>query len=297
MNDEAKMFFKEMLEQLQNIEEEVRDLREEGITVTNIGVDTGVVSEVKVSDAIEKKVSSSIDNINTKLTSLPERLRAVETAIKDKDMVVNVPKFEIPELQKVEVKNQISLSNLSNLLESINTSIKGINISVPQQKIPEIIIPKYPTKITTAEGKQIVSSIKNLEKAIKGIKMPEVEIPGSVKVSNFPPQKYPMPVTNININPLRGFIKSRTVTVSTTITPLPGEVLSNRRSLIIYNNSSVTVELGGSTMTFGTGFPVAASATSPPIDAGPNMVLYGIVTTGTANVRVMEVSNENLAGG
>ena len=60
---------------------------------------------------------------------------------------------------------------------------------------------------------------------------------------------------------------------------------------MIYNNGDQVVEVGGSTMTFGTGIPIAADTWGPAIDAGPNMIVYGIVTSGTADVRVLEMSD------
>ena len=134
---------------------------------------------------------------------------------------------------------------------------------------------------------------------IKKIKAPKFEMPEMMKVNvgNFPPQKYPMPVTNININPLRGFAKSRSVTVTTSLTPLPDEVLSYRRSLMVFNNdASATVYIGGSDMSASDGLPVLAQTYSPVIDAGPKLIVYGMTTSGSVNVRVLELSNENVGG-
>lgn len=137
-------------------------------------------------------------------------------------------------------------------------------------------------------------------KAIKGLKLktPKVEFPDSISVDNFPPQKIPQPVTNININPLRGFIKTTAATVKTTLTVLPTYgVLDDRRSIMIFNNSSsTTVYIGGSDVTSTNGLPVLAQTYSPSIDAGVRMILYGVVSSGTANVRVIEISNEATGG-
>ena len=123
---------------------------------------------------------------------------------------------------------------------------------------------------------------------------PEVSIPSSVSVNNFPPQKYPMPVSNFNINPLRGFAKSRNITVTTSLTPLPDEVLAYRRGIIVFNNDSTnTLFIGGSDVTTTNGLPVPPKTYSPPMDAGPKLIVYGIAST-SINVRVLEVSNENI---
>jgi len=105
-----------------------------------------------------------------------------------------------------------------------------------------------------------------------------------------------MPVSNININPLRGEVKTRAITVTAELTPLPNEVLSYRRGLTIYNNGSVTVYIGGSTMTINDGLPIPAGTYSPALDAGPRMILYGRTISGSSDVRVFEVSNENIGG-
>lgn len=99
------------------------------------------------------------------------------------------------------------------------------------------------------------------------------------------------PVTHISVNALNGTIKIRSVTVTTALTSLPGEVLADRRSIIIFNNSSQTVEIGGSTFTFGKGLPILANSYSPMMDVGKNTILYGRVTSGTADVRTLEISS------
>jgi len=126
--------------------------------------------------------------------------------------------------------------------------------------------------------------------------MPTIEFPSSFSINNWPPQKVPQPVTNININPLRGDFKTTAVTVSTMATALPPTPLANRRALIVYNASSSIVYLGGSDVTTSNGLPLEASTYSPPFDAGVKMTLYGIVSSGTANVRVLEISNEAIGG-
>ncbi len=135
-----------------------------------------------------------------------------------------------------------------------------------------------------------------LIKAISDIKVtaPEMEFPDSIAISNFPPTKTPQPVTNININPLRGFIHTDAVSVSSSLTKIPdyGELI-NRRSVQFYNNSStVTVFIGGSTVTSSNGTPVPPLSYSPVIDASDKMLLYGVTSSSTANIRVMEISND-----
>ena len=134
--------------------------------------------------------------------------------------------------------------------------------------------------------------------AIQGIeypKMPEIEFPKSIAVDNFPPTRVPQPVTNININPLRGIVETTTQTLTTTLSKVPGYgELDGRRSLMIYNNdSSETIYIGGSDVTSSNGFPIPAKSYSPAFDAGPKMIVYGLTASSTAEVRVLEMSNDS----
>lgn len=126
--------------------------------------------------------------------------------------------------------------------------------------------------------------------AISEIRFPEIEWPNSISVNNFPPQKIPQPVTNININGLRGPVKSTAVEVTTTPTPLPDTPLANRRSLIAYNNSDQTIYIGDENVTTATGIPVCKQNYTPALDLGVESTLYAVTETGTADVRVLESS-------
>lgn len=137
---------------------------------------------------------------------------------------------------------------------------------------------------------EIVEAIKEIK-----IEARDIEFPKSISVDNWPPTKIPQPVTSINILPLGGILHTTAVTVSSTLTLLPSYgVLNNRRALIIYNNSTQTIYIGGSDVTTSNGLPVPKSSYSPVIDASTTMIVYGIVSSGTANVRVMELSNTTI---
>lgn len=151
-----------------------------------------------------------------------------------------------------------------------------------------------------SKKKESVDRTDELIKAIKAIKVsvPEIDFPDRISIDNFPPTKIPQPVTNININPLRGFIETTTTTVDTNLTVLPEYgVLDNRRALIVFNNDpSTTLFVGGSDVTAANGLPVVAQSFSPIIDAGERMILYGITSSGSVDVRVMELSNDAIGG-
>lgn len=85
--------------------------------------------------------------------------------------------------------------------------------------------------------------------------------------------------------------KTRAVTVTTTATRLDTTDETDSvsgSSLVVYNNGSATVYVGGSDVTTANGLPVAASAWGPGVDLDPGEAWYGIVASGTVEVRVGE---------
>jgi len=146
------------------------------------------------------------------------------------------------------------------------------------------------------KGTDVKDRTDEVIKAIKGIKLEstDIEFPKSIDVSNFPPQKIPQPVTNININPLRGLVHTSTTTVGTTLSTLPGYgELNNRRSLIFQNASStVDIYIGGSNVTTSNGYLLEAGSVSPAFDSGPRQKWYGVTASGSADVRTVEISND-----
>lgn len=183
-------------------------------------------------------------------------------------------------------------------------AVRSLESAIKAQKQPEVGVVQSIERL----GKQISSLPKpkdskdrtdELLKAIKSIKLEagNIEFPESIAVNNFPPQKIPQPVSHININAHNGYIKTTATTVTSSLTTLPGYgVLDNRRAVQVYNNdASATLYIGGSDVTTTNGIPVPAQSFSTIIDAGETMILYGVVSTGSINVRVIEISDE--AGG
>lgn len=88
-------------------------------------------------------------------------------------------------------------------------------------------------------------------------------------------------------------IKSTAVSVGTTATRLDtaddtGDHIGGE-SLAVYNNGASTLYLGGSNVTTSTGVPVAANSWGPALGGIlTEDALYGIVTSGTVDVRVLE---------
>lgn len=64
--------------------------------------------------------------------------------------------------------------------------------------------------------------------------------------------------------------------------------LASRKTLIIYNNGTSTIYLGGSAVTANTGIPLGVGATFTA-DLGAARI-YGIASAGTHDVRVLELS-------
>lgn len=84
---------------------------------------------------------------------------------------------------------------------------------------------------------------------------------------------------------------SRSVSVGSTATRLDTATETDRpsgSSVAIYNNGSVTVYIGASNVTTSNGVPVPAGTWGPSVDLATNESLYGIVASGTCEVRVLE---------
>ena len=269
----------------------------EAITALNDRLDR-MIEALKDLPKIELKDTPSSIQIQTMgketISKLVDGLAEIKKAVADN-------KIEIPKTQqmtgKVEVTNQqeYPFERIHMALRSIEVKLGNLKIEVPKQT-SQVKMPEFPKSISLNEAKEIISALSDLKQQIVDSPKPkDVNFPKSIAVNNFPPTKYPMPVTNININPLRGEVKTRSITVTTSLTPLPNEVLAYRRSLIIFNNSTtITVYVGGSTMLATDGLPILPQTYSPAIDAGPKMILYGRTASSSADVRVFEASNENI---
>lgn len=202
---------------------------------------------------------------------------------------VNVDRINMP---PIEVKNLSDLnSGFMNLATGFKTMQDLLVSAIKNNKI------EFPTSFNMQGMNDLLDAQEEIKKGFNLLLKSMQESKGSsdkplqVEIIKDLPRPTTNPVTNISVNGLDGFAKSTSITVTTALTPLPSEVLSNRRSIIIYNNGSQTVEIGGSTFAFGGGVPIAAGTFSPAINAGTKLIVYGRVTTGSANVRVLEVSD------
>lgn len=203
------------------------------------------------------------------------------------------------------VDNFLELEDYFQSLEKRISDLATAISSMPKQKAvaPKIEIPAFPKiEIPKTDNTQVVKAIQKLGQELteKLNSLPQSEPVSFARAESFletlanKPTYTPQPVTNININALQGFAESTNDTVTTTRTPLPSYgQLFNRRSLIIFNNSSdTTLYIGGQDVTSTNGLPVLAQSYSPAIDAGYNLIVYGIVASGSANVRTFEISKD-----
>lgn len=231
-----------------------------------------IVKSLRSSDQSNKQTLILFNKLLNQVTQL--KLEAARKTIK------------FPVVQ--QVKGDVTVTNFPDTQAQIVAALGRVEGALKSALVKKEV--KKEAKIELAEGKAILEKLSEVTESLQ--RLPgNMEFPTEVQVTNFPPQKIPQPVTNISINALAGTTKSRAITVGTTPTPLPDEVLAYRRSLVVYNNSAQTIYIGGSDVTTTNGMPVPASSYSPAFDAGDKMVVYGIVASSTANVRTLEASD------
>lgn len=237
---------------------------------------------------IQTMSEDTIGKLTKQLEAVKQAVLSTKQALPKTQQVQGTVRIEnMPAPQAFPVKELVSA------IKDVETSIQRLKLESPASQ--KIEFPAFPDKVSLSEAKPILKALQGLKEAVEDMpkKIPQSRMPRQIEVSNFPIQKIPQPVTHVSINSLSGTTKSRAVTVTTTPTPLPDEILAYRRSLVIFNNSNQTMYVGGSDVSSTNGMPVPANSYSPAFDAGPRMVVYGVVSSSTANVRVLELSDEN----
>lgn len=256
----------------------------------------GFSLNVKFKEEGNTELTSSLNKIGQGLVVIYNHLKGL--------------KFELPKIFKVEgsvnVESVVDLppvhiqnfKDLKPYFESLEKSLKYLSTAitlvasktpVESKVVPTINFDTKPLLSALQElkevsgkptdNKQVVNMLRNLNEGIGML----VDKPTFV----------PPAVTNVTLNALQGFVHTTSSTIGTSVVTLPNYgQLFNRRSVIIYNNSSNTIYLGGSDVTTSNGLPVPASSYSPILDAGYNMIVYGIASQGGNNVRVLEVSKD-----
>lgn|SRR3990167_5655434 len=204
--------------------------------------------------------------------------------------ILDLPPVSVKNLQELTPYFAGLSKEITNLqLETINL-VSALEKAQKNQKDL-----KFPETFNIKGFNDLLADMEELKKGFNLLINKEQIAPASkVEITNFPIQKYPLPVTNININPLQGFGKSTNQTLTTVLSTIPSYgQLFHRRALVIFNNSAATtIYIGGSDVTSDNGLPVLAQASSPVIDAGYNMIIYGLTASGTADIRVFELSRD-----
>lgn len=90
------------------------------------------------------------------------------------------------------------------------------------------------------------------------------------------------------MHPLKATPTTTSVTCATTATAIPATALAGRRGLSTYNNDSVLIFIGGSGVTAANGMPLDVDA-QMTFNVGDDVILYCIVSAGTANLRALEL--------
>ena len=96
--------------------------------------------------------------------------------------------------------------------------------------------------------------------------------------------------TKVDIIALTYSIISSTRTVGATATAIPATPLKGRRTITIrLNDTTDTVYIGHSGVTTANGFALDSSCPAISLDLDDGVIVYGIVSAGTADVRCIEV--------
>ena len=263
-----------------------------------------VVDKLSEVDKTIQSVKKDLNDLSTKECGHLDRLNKTTSEIPSKIVIPKAEKVVIPSVFSLKESGLLvkRLEKISQEIENLQTVTSGIKLTVPDNssvitsKLDEVrqAISRIKPSNTTFDDKSILKALNEVKKAIGDIHQSEMEFPESISINNFPPQKVPQPVTHISINSLSGSVHQTATSVTSTLTQLPSYgVLDNRRAIVFYNNSStVTVYIGGSTVTSSTGLPLEPKSYSPSFDSGPLQKWYGITSAGTADVRVIEIPDE-----
>lgn len=256
---------------------------------------------IKFQEIADPQTFKWFSGLYTRLGELTTSLKALRIEfpkIYTVNGTVNIDKINMP---PIEVNN---LSDLNSGFQSIATGINNMQDSITRAITSQKLeIPKSTSingDVSMIGMRDLLDGIEELKKGFNILIKTTQESRGAdanhplqVEIIKDLPRPMVNPVTNVSLNGLGGFLKTTAVTVTNALTPLPGEVLSSRRTIMLYNNGSQTLEIGGSTFTFGQGVPIAAGTWGPSIDASSKLIIYGRVASGTCDIRVAELSDIN----
>jgi hypothetical protein len=251
-----------------------------------------------------------ITDLNTKLKLLTEiearipkeiQIRFPKNVSVNGNVVVDSGKIDVGRIDSLPA---LKITNLDEVSKSLSILIN--NLQVATIKAIQASKIQFPDSMNVANPVQVVDfsdlldGIEELKKGfnllinkeVATVSFPNKTIP--VEIQNW---MIPQPVTNISLNPNRGTVLATAITVTTSLTPLPGTALADRRSMTLYNNSAATtIFVGGANVTSSSGIPVPAGTYGPSLDAGPLNIVYAVTSSGSADTRVLEM-NDTVVGG
>jgi len=253
---------------------------------------------VKLQTAADPQQLSLLQTLGTKLDSLLTALRGINIVLpKVFDVrgrvqadIENLPPVRISNALEVQAEVTKSVNNLARMMLQFSESVIKNNRDTKVEMPSSFDIKN---DVSIRHWDELINAMEELKKGFNILINKETGgLANKVEVTNFPIPKIPTPVTHISINALNGFVNTTATTVTTSLTPLPAYgVLANRRAITIYNNGSSTLYIGGSDVTTTNGLPVPAGSYSPALDAGVRTIVYGVVASGSVDVRVMELSD------
>lgn len=233
-------------------------------------------------------------------TRLGELITSVKGIRVDLPKIYNIQgSVKVDSLPPLNINNFPDLSSafkaiaigINNMQEAIIKAVSSQKLQIPDSTSISGDVSMKGTQEILDGLEGLAQGLNVLVKVTQEVRGASADKPLQVEIIKDLPRPMVNPVTNVSINGLGGFFQSTQVTVTPALTVLPPSALSNRRSIIIYNNGSQTVEIGGSTFTFGNGLPIAAGTYSPALDISAKLIIYGRVTSGSADVRVGEASD------
>jgi hypothetical protein len=257
----------------------------------------GLSLKVKFEDSGNSQLSSYLDKIGQALVLIYNQFKGFKfTLPKIFKVQGSVDVDSISDLPPVHVEN---LKDLKPYFESVEKATKYLATAITimsskstptVQKAPIVNFDTKPLLDALQELKEASNKPTDNKQVVNMLRTVSEGISALVNKPSFSPPA----VTNVNINALQGLAHSSQQTLNTGLNTIPSYgQLFNRRSILIYNNSStVTIYIGGSDITSSSGLPVPPNSYSPVMDVGYNMIVYGLTASSTANIRVLELSNE-----
>lgn len=282
-----------------NLIDSLKDLTK---NLDNFDLNTDAVNNIQV---LVGDLSSKIKILSELQARIPEKI-AVQL---NKGELSGLPVSGKVDIGTIESLPEVTISNISEFVSAVNKIASDISalqqatvnaIQATRVTIPDKVSVKNPVEIQ--DWADLIDAMEELKNGFNLLLKKDFGGgtgggPLQVEIIKDLPRLVPQPVTNINVNPLRGYVKSTAQTASTTPVKLPPTSLYNRRSVGFYNNSSsITVYMGGSDVTSVNGIPVAAGSYSPVVECGPNMLVYIVTASSTADCRVLELSSDDSGG-